>query len=160
MADNPKFSTLYYSNKVIIFKIGSYFSSDTDVDDLKKDSSKKSSSGKVKISLSSPSSSSKTPNSKPRLNTSGLEGNLHCRFCDYTGEKAANIKNHTLNHFKDQLFPMLPSCVPFLCPECNNPHRDKISLLRHFAFSHNKVNTALCSRIFQNVNLRLDFVEI
>ena len=137
MTEIPEISTQECCIKIIILKNGSYFSSDTDVEDLKKDSSKKS---KVKISLSSSPSSSKTPNSKPRLNTSGLEGNLHCRFCDYKADKASNIKNHTLNHFKDQLFPMLPSCVPFICPDCSNPHRDKITLLRHFAFSHDKVS--------------------
>ena len=64
------------------------------------------------------------------------EGPLKCQFCDYGAEKTSNLKNHTLNHFKDVLFPLLPKRIPFLCPECNAPHRDKITLLRHFSWSH------------------------
>ena len=64
------------------------------------------------------------------------EGPLKCQFCDYGAEKMSNLKNHTLNHFKDVLFPLLPKSIPFLCPECNAPHRDKITLLRHFSWSH------------------------
>ena len=44
-----------------------------------------------------------------------------------------------MNHFKDQLNQHLPSCAPFLCPECKNPNRDKITILRHYAFGHKKV---------------------
>ena len=58
-------------------------------------------------------------------------GPLKCQFCDYGAEKLSNLKNHTLNHFKDVLFPLLPKSIPFLCPQCNAPHRDKITLLRY-----------------------------
>ena len=58
-------------------------------------------------------------------------GPLKCQFCDYGAEKLSNLKNHTLNHFKDLLFPLLPKSIPFLCPQCNAPHRDKITLLRY-----------------------------
>ena len=33
----------------------------------------------------------------------------------------------------------LPVQKPFLCPICQNPSRDKITLLRHYAFGHKKV---------------------
>ena len=62
-----------------------------------------------------------------------------CRFCISGHENALGLKNHVLNHFKDQLNKHLPSCAPFLCPECKNPNRDKITILRHYAFGHKKV---------------------
>ena len=62
-----------------------------------------------------------------------------CRFCTSGHENALGLKNHVLNHFKDQLNQHLPSCAPFLCPECKNPNRDKITILRHYAFGHKKV---------------------
>ena len=62
-----------------------------------------------------------------------------CRFCTSGHENSNGLKNHVLNHFKDQLIKHLPSCTPFLCPECQAPQRDKITCLRHYAFSHKKV---------------------
>ena len=44
-----------------------------------------------------------------------------------------------LNHFKDLLFQALPTSIPFSCPECQVPHRDKITLLRHYAWKHNMI---------------------
>ena len=65
-----------------------------------------------------------------------VDGPLRCQFCEYGADKGANLKNHVLNHFKDKLFPLLPRSKPFNCPECNVPHRDLITLLRHFCWSH------------------------
>ena len=52
-----------------------------------------------------------------------------------------NLKNHVLNHFKDELLKDLPTTVPFQCPiaHCSRKSRDKISMLRHYAFGHRKV---------------------
>merc|ERR1712008_158897 len=73
-------------------------------------------------------------------------GQLKCRFCISGHENALGLKNHVLNHFKDQLNKHLPSCAPFLCPECKNPNRDKITILRHYAFGHKKVLTWLIKK--------------
>ena len=89
-------------------------------------------------SLTSPKSKPSTP-SKSSRTLASLEGVLQCRFCDYTADKSSNIKIHALNHFRDQLIPLLPDIAPFECPECEHPSRDRITLLRHFAFTHGKV---------------------
>ena len=60
---------------------------------------------------------------------------LYCQFCEY-GADLKNLKNHLLNHFKDSLFQLLPTSIPFSCPECQVPHRDKITLLRHYGWKH------------------------
>ena len=49
------------------------------------------------------------------------------------------MKNHVVIHFKDQLLCDLPTSLPFTCPECKYVPREKITLLRHYAFSHRKV---------------------
>ena len=59
---------------------------------------------------------------------------FQCRFCDYTS-KEKNLKNHVLNHFKDQLNPFIP-VNSLQCPECPQKSRDRITLLRHYAFTH------------------------
>ena len=74
-----------------------------------------------------------------RRNSDSVSAGPHkCRFCPNGFDKTANLKNHVLNHFKDELFKYLPSCTPFLCPECKAPSRDKITCLRHYAFNHKK----------------------
>ena len=62
----------------------------------------------------------------------------YCRFCPTGFDKTGNLKNHVLNHFKEELYKSLPSCTPFLCPECKVPSRDRITCLRHYAFNHKK----------------------
>ena len=64
---------------------------------------------------------------------------LQCRFCDEFYEKESNLKNHVLNHFKEKLLPFIPMSKPYQCPECNQISRDRITLLRHFAFAHKAV---------------------
>ena len=112
-------------------------SSDSDGD------SPKAKTPKVKISLSSSSSSVKKPiekKSPSKKDTSAPSIGPHrCRFCENGFDKASNLKNHVLNHFKEQMLLKLPSCLPFLCPECTKPSRDKITLLRHYSFGHSKV---------------------
>ena len=63
---------------------------------------------------------------------------LYCQFCEY-GADLKNLKNHLLNHFKDSLFQLLPTSIPFSCPECQVPHRDKITLLRHYGWKHSMI---------------------
>ncbi len=67
-------------------------------------------------------------------------GFFKCNFCDGVFDKQSNLKNHVVNHFKDQLLRNLPPMKPFSCPECDAPpSRDKITLLRHYAFTHKKI---------------------
>ena len=82
---------------------------------------------------------------RPSVSSNGL----NCRFCTESKDKASNLKNHVLNHIKDQLFKELPTCTPFLCPECKTPSRDKITLLRHYAFGHRKAFSFISEEDFK-----------
>ena len=53
-----------------------------------------------------------------------------CRFCNIEKNNEKNLKQHVLNHFKDQLNKNLPSCKPLLCPDCQASFRDKTTRLR------------------------------
>ena len=44
-----------------------------------------------------------------------------CNFCDEVKAGKANIKNHSLNHFKDELYLQLTSGLS--CPLCDAPSR-------------------------------------
>lgn len=61
-----------------------------------------------------------------------------CTLCEKTYDKLSNLKNHFVNHFKDQLFARLPANEPYNCPLCKSSRnvRDKISLMRHYAYTH------------------------
>ncbi len=62
-----------------------------------------------------------------------------CNFCEENFEKVSNLKNHVVNHFKKEMLAELPPCKPFACPCCPQISRDKITLLRHYAFTHRKI---------------------
>ena len=50
-----------------------------------------------------------------------------------------NFKWHVLSHFyRDVIFQHLPTSNPFKCNICDKANRDRISLIRHFAFGHQK----------------------
>ena len=62
-----------------------------------------------------------------------------CNFCPENFDKSSNLRNHVVNHFKSELLTELPSSKPFACPCCPQLSRDKITLLRHYAFTHRKI---------------------
>jgi len=63
-----------------------------------------------------------------------------CFKCDVTCKDAANLKNHILSHYYQVFYAVLPGSKPFSCPDCDMaPARDKITLTRHYAFSHRKI---------------------
>ena len=101
------------------------------------------------------------PTDSPRDVTVVWKGPKRCKYCDKQEVKRENMKNHSLNHFKDRLNElaeaMSEDCLrtPFPCPffpECHDPkdsskpkeHRDKVTFQRHFAFQHRKIYE-LCS---------------
>jgi len=61
-----------------------------------------------------------------------------CPKCNQVCKDNANLKNHLLSHFYLQFYELLPSSKPYPCPVCEKPSRDRITLVRHYAFSHNK----------------------
>jgi len=50
-----------------------------------------------------------------------------------------NFKNHVLSHFYKTFYPHLPSSKPFKCPMCQQVSRDKIDMIRHYAYGHQKI---------------------
>ncbi len=88
-----------------------------------------------------------------------LEGDkedMACRFCETSFDKSSSLRNHVLNHFKDQLCNDLPKSKPFICPKCDQTSRDKITLMRHYAFSH-RIIFDYCSE--QDLGKGLDSVK-
>ena len=66
-----------------------------------------------------------------------------CPNCGVCKDKKDTFKNHFLSHYKKSFTSILPSSPPYDCPEaeCKNSSRDKISLMRHYAFAHKKMFT-------------------
>ena len=65
-----------------------------------------------------------------------------CKYCEQIETKRSNMRNHSLNHFKDKLCNILPPSTlvkPFPCPICKHESRDKITMLRHVGFAHRKI---------------------
>ena len=93
----------------------------------------------------------KTQNSKKKLKPNEVKTIFYgvdlrqCRFCSNVYDKIQNVKNHTLTHFKEELMSDLSLEPPFQCPNCPNEHRDAITLMRHYALTHNAILT-YCDR--------------
>ncbi len=68
------------------------------------------------------------------------ENNLKCFKCDKACNSAPNLRNHILSHYYKVFFAVLPARKPFSCPDCNYTRaRDRITLVRHYAFYHEKL---------------------
>ena len=69
-------------------------------------------------------------------NTSGPK----CFKCGEICKNLGNLKNHVLSHYYQVFYAEIPDSKPYKCPLCNNhPSRDRITLIRHFAFYHKKL---------------------
>ena len=93
------------------------------------------------------------PSDSPKDISIVWKGPRRCKYCDKIEIKRENMKNHSLNHFKEKLNSIIPPeslVAPFPCPffpECHDPkdsskpkcHRDKVTFQRHFAFQHRKI---------------------
>ena len=73
--------------------------------------------------------------SRVRKNT-GMD--IQCPTCGDRKSKQT-FMNHLLTHYAKIFTPMLPSTSPYTCPECPYRSRDKVSLMRHYAFTHEKI---------------------
>jgi len=60
-----------------------------------------------------------------------------CPKCDQICKDNANLKNHVLSHYYQDFYRVTPDQKPFACPTCGKENRDRITMIRHFAFSHN-----------------------
>ena len=93
-------------------------------------------------------SKDRSPIDKAKASNSRAQGNVivHdnedgpvCYKCGTVCKDMANLKNHVLSHFYHEFSPHLPSSKPFPCPECGKENRDRITLTRHYAFTHQKI---------------------
>ena len=73
---------------------------------------------------------------KRKRSISGDTANLNCYNCGVECKSRSDLKNHVLSHFYPDFYSLLPASKPFTCPTCSLESRDRISLVRHFAFSH------------------------
>ena len=64
------------------------------------------------------------------------EGGPECFKCGQVCKDNSNLKNHVLSHYYQVFYDVLPDSKPYPCPICGNTSRDRITLVRHYAFSH------------------------
>jgi len=62
-----------------------------------------------------------------------------CPKCDQICKDNANLKNHILSHYYHDFYRVTPDTKPFPCPTCGKENRDRITMIRHFAFSHGMI---------------------
>jgi len=62
-----------------------------------------------------------------------------CFKCGQVCKDNGNLKNHILSHYYQDFYRVTPDSKPFPCPECQKENRDRITMIRHFAFSHGKI---------------------
>merc|ERR1719266_2124049 len=67
------------------------------------------------------------------------EAGPECFKCGQVCKDNSNLRNHVLSHYYRIFDPLIPQTKPFPCPECEKPSRDKITMIRHFAFTHGKL---------------------
>ena len=75
----------------------------------------------------------------PSIEVGGNRTSSSCFKCGLPCKSLAHRKNHILSHFYSAFHSVLPSSNPFVCPQCGQISRDRITLIRHFAFSHKKM---------------------
>merc|ERR1712223_831113 len=87
-----------------------------------------------------------TPREKVHKNTKmgsvqehNNEAGPECFKCGQVCKDNSNLRNHVLSHYYRIFDPLIPQVKPFPCPECEKPSRDKITMIRHFAFTHGKL---------------------
>ena len=61
---------------------------------------------------------------------------FECFKCFKEFQDATNYKNHVLSHYYHCFYDDLPSKKPFRCPLCDYDSRDRITLIRHYAWTH------------------------
>jgi len=106
---------------------------------------------KPQSTLENPDSTTESPNAgptTPKLKKSTKMGSVQihdnfsgpvCFKCSAVCKDNSNYKNHILSHYYREFDPHIPQVKPFECPICTKPSRDKITLIRHYAFTHQKM---------------------
>ena len=60
-----------------------------------------------------------------------------CPKCGQVCKDNSNLKNHLLSHYYQDFYRCTPDSKPYPCPSCGKESRDRITMIRHYAFSHN-----------------------
>ena len=66
------------------------------------------------------------------------DGGPECFKCGQVCKDNSNLKNHILSHYYQVFYDVLPDSKPYPCPICESTSRDRITLVRHYAFTHKK----------------------
>merc|ERR1711997_552289 len=66
------------------------------------------------------------------------DGGPECFKCGQVCKDNSNLKNHVLSHYYQVFYDVLPDSKPYPCPLCESTSRDRITLVRHYAFTHKK----------------------
>ena len=61
-----------------------------------------------------------------------------CVECGVQCKDKTHLRNHMVAHFYTRFDSYIPAGIPFACPECGKENRDRITLIRHFCWAHNK----------------------
>ena len=79
-----------------------------------------------------------------------------CPKCGQVCKDNGNMKNHLLSHYYQDFYRCTPDTKPFACPSCGKESRDRITMIRHFAFSHNMLYelTDVTPEMLNGVNIR------
>ena len=77
--------------------------------------------------------------SQGTVKTHDNETGPECFKCGQICKDNSNLKNHVLSHYYQVFYQVLPDSKPFPCPECESTSRDRITLVRHYAFTHKKL---------------------
>ena len=99
--------------------------------------------GTPKKASATPKKDSSTPQKgsmlEGRVKTHDNADGPKCPKCPLICKDKNNLRNHVLSHYYQTFYAVLPSSKPFECPECDKPNRDRITLARHYAFTHFKM---------------------
>ena len=61
-----------------------------------------------------------------------------CVECGVECKDKSHLRNHILAHYYNRFTPYIPAGIPFACPDCGKTNRDRITLIRHYCWAHNK----------------------
>lgn len=86
--------------------------------------------------------------------------NLDCYNCGKECKSKSDLKHHVLSHFYSDFYAKLPSSKPFSCPVCASVTRDRISLVRHYAFVHEEIYKYCSKEQLTNSKGEVDISEV
>jgi len=64
---------------------------------------------------------------------------LKCPKCDQVFNDKRSLVCHTVSHYYQLFFKVLPNMKPFPCPICEKLHKHRVTLARHYAITHAKI---------------------